>query len=112
MPHCALLAICTSHKVTIIHHFHHDVKTPTLPAGADELWALIGPGATTSPACLPGNAFNNCDGIMLTFKDIFGAVALEDLVKVPVPGSSTAQKDPSLKRRGKKRVAALPCQFW
>lgn len=107
-PHCALLTICNGHMVKIIHHFHHDVKTPALPAGADKLWALIGPGATTSPIGLPDDTFNNCDGVMPTFKDISGAVTLEDLVKVPAPDSSTAQKDPSLKCRGKKCVAVPP----
>jgi hypothetical protein len=28
-PHCAVLTICPSHVVKIIHHFHHDVNTPT-----------------------------------------------------------------------------------
>jgi hypothetical protein len=42
--HCTFLTYGTGIKVKIVHHFHHDVKTPVLLAGTDELWALIGHG--------------------------------------------------------------------
>jgi aspartate/glutamate racemase len=45
-PHSAALVICTGHKIKIIH-VHHDIKTPVIPAeGTDEVWALMGSGAT------------------------------------------------------------------
>jgi hypothetical protein len=32
VPHCTLLTYCTSKKIKIMHHFHHDVKTLVLQA--------------------------------------------------------------------------------
>jgi hypothetical protein len=42
-PHSAALMICPGHKIKIIHHVHHDIKTPVIPVeGTDKDWALMG----------------------------------------------------------------------
>jgi hypothetical protein len=61
-PHCALLVFCSGTKVKIIHHPHHDVKAPVLQEGTDDLWALIGHGATALPVGISESFFNDHDG--------------------------------------------------
>jgi hypothetical protein len=51
--HCAALVSCNG-KVKIIHHFHHDVKSPVLLDGKDELWALCGHGTMS---CASGSLY-------------------------------------------------------
>jgi hypothetical protein len=48
-PHCATLVICAGHKIITIHHFKHDFITRVTLDGTDELWALLGNGATALP---------------------------------------------------------------
>ena len=107
-PHCAVLTICSGHVVKIIHHFHHDVNTPVVPAGTDKLWALIGPGTTASPISLPDATFNNCKSLTLAFEDIIEATTLEDLGKVAMPNSTAVKNYPELKYKGKNCIAVPP----
>ena len=107
-PHCAILVLSTNHKVKIIHHFQQDVNTPILPEGTDELWALMGSGATAAPIQVPMNAFRNHEAITPSFDDIHGAKTLEELKALPTPNRETTADNPTLSFKGKMSIAVPP----
>jgi hypothetical protein len=107
-PHCALLTYCTGKKIKIMHHFHHDVKTPVLQAGTDELWALIGHGATALPVGLTPDLFLGCEGITPTMSEISEAASIDALKKLKPASKEQLQEHPELQYKGKKGVVLPP----
>ncbi len=107
-PHAAILVICSHHKVKIIHHFYQDVNTPVFPEGTDELWALLGGGATAAPIQLPTDAFRNHEAITPCFNDIHGTKTVEELRALSTPTRSVVADNPTLTFQGKLSIAIPP----
>jgi hypothetical protein len=99
------LVFCSGKNVKIIHHPHHDVKTPVLQEGIDELWALIGHGTTALPVGVSKSVFNDHDGATPTFDEIIGSGTLEELKNLK-PASNTKLTAHPVK--GKKGVVIPP----
>jgi hypothetical protein len=91
-----------------MHHFHHDVKTPVLQAGTDELWALIGHGATALPVGLTPDLFLGCEGITPTMSEISEAASIDALKKLKPASKEQLQEHPELQYKGKKGVVLPP----
>jgi hypothetical protein len=105
VPHCALLTYCTSKKIKIMHHFHHDVKMLVLQAGTDELWALIGHGATVG---LTLDLFLGSKGITPTMSEISEATSIDELKKLKPASKEQLQDHPELQYKGKKGIMLPP----
>ena len=59
-----------------------DVRTPLNPNGRDELWALIGHGATSLPVFLPDTIFREVQGARPPFKDMATAGNAADFISL------------------------------
>ena len=70
MPDCVLLVRSMNKHTKLVHHPMIDVRTPLNPNGRDELWALIGHGATSSPVFLPDTIFHEVQGACPPFQDM------------------------------------------
>ena len=72
-----------------------DVRTPLNPNGRDELWALIGHGATSSPVFLPDTIFHEVQGACPPFQDMATAGNAADFISlVPPAGPMTRGSEP------------------
>jgi hypothetical protein len=107
MPHSAALVICPGHKIKIIHHVHHDIKTPVIPEGTNEVWALMWSGATVAAVTIDMTSVRDCEGITPKFADLNQAGDIEALHSLTGPNAQEVMNDPSLKFKGK-TVMALP----
>jgi hypothetical protein len=105
VPHCALLTYCASKKIKIMHHFHHDMKMLVLQAGTDELWALIGHGATVG---LTLDLFLGYKGITPTMSEISEATSIDELKKLKPASKEQLQDHPELQYKGKKGIVLPP----
>jgi hypothetical protein len=106
--HCALLTYCTGKKIKIMHHFHHDVKTPVLQVGTDKLWVLIGHGATALPVGLTPDLFLGCKGVTSTMSEILEAASIDELKKLKLVLKEQLQEHPELQYKGKKGIMLPP----
>ena len=67
MPHSAALVICPGHKIKIIHHVHHDIKTLVIPEGTDKVWALMRSGTTVAAVTVDMTSVCDFEGITPKF---------------------------------------------
>jgi hypothetical protein len=109
MPHSTALAICPGHKIKIIHHVHHNIKTLVILEGTDKVWALLmGSSATAAAVTVDMTSVHDFEErITPKFADLNQAGDIEALHALTVPNAQEVMNDPLLKFKGK-TVMALP----
>ena len=107
MLDCVLLVPSANKSAKLVHHPMIDVRTPLNPNGRDELWALIGHGATSSPVFLPDTIFHEVQGACPPFKDMATAGNAADFISlVPSAGPMMRGSEPPF--HGKRAIVLPP----
>ena len=95
MPDCVLLVPSVNKHAKLVHHLMIDVRAPLNPNGRDELWALIGHGATALPVFLPDTIFREVQGACPPFKDMATAGDAVDFISLmPLAGPTMRGSEP------------------
>jgi hypothetical protein len=99
-------------KVKLLHQFHHDLRTPLVRSGTNEMWGLAGTGSRAAPVLIPMTAFQAMEGFTPTFEQMCDIKDQETLDAATVPtGAVTRHNSAQLFHDGSSRRSGLCSKY-